>query len=151
MYKTRFLIGFLVFVILAILLAVGGYALHQLGYSQGYATSLSVSAAEEGAALIPHQAVPALRYYGHIGYGGFSRPLLLCFAGSAFLLAIFMILKTIRFLTWRSMVGADPEKWHRHWRRHYQHAPPWWNEDDESKPSDSDPGGQENPRSASTT
>lgn len=147
MYKSRVLIGFLLFVIVAILLAVGGYALYQFGYSQGYATGLVMSTAEEGAAMIPHQAFPPSRYYGHMGYGGFSRPIFLCFAGGAFLLALFMILKTIRFLTWRSMVGADPDKWHKHWRQHRWHGPPGWYGDDEPEPQGSDPGSEGTPES----
>jgi hypothetical protein len=146
MYKSRFLIGFLVFVIVAILLAIGGYALYQLGYSQGYATGFAMSAAEEGAALIPHQSIPPMGYYGHLGYGGFSRPLLLCFAGGAFLIALFMILKTIRFLTWRSMMGTDPEKWHKHWRRR-RHGPPGWYGADEPGPQDSESGSEGTPES----
>ena len=146
MYKSRFLIGFLVFVIVAILLAIGGYALYQLGYSQGYAAGLVMSAAEEGAEMIPHQAFPPLRYYGHMGYGGFSRPLLLCFAGGAFLVALLMILKTIRFLTWRSMVGSDPKKWPKHWRTH-RHGPPGWYSDDEPEPQGSETGSEGSPDS----
>jgi len=146
MYKSRFLIGFLVFVIVAILLAVGGYALYQFGYSQGYVTGLAVSAAKEGAALIPHQVFPPIGYYGHLGYGGFSRPLLLCFAGGAFLLALFMIIKTIRFLTWRSMVGSDPEKWHNLWRRTHWHGPPGWIRYDEPEPEGTESGTEDTPK-----
>ena len=61
MYKSRFLIGFLVFVIVAILLAIGGFALYQLGYSQGYTTGLAMSSVEEGAALLPHQSIQPFR------------------------------------------------------------------------------------------
>ena len=146
MYKSRFLIGFLVLVIVAILLAIGGYALYQLGYSQGVANGLALSPAEEGAAMLPHQAFPPLRYYGHMGYGSFSRPIFLCFAGGAFLLALFMILKTIRFLTWRSMMGSNPEKCYKHWRRH-RHGPPGWYGDDEPEPQGSAPGSEGTPES----
>jgi len=147
MYKSRFLIGFLVFVIVAMILVIGGYALYQFGYSQGYVTGLAVSAAEEGAVLIPHQAIPPIGFYGHMGYGGFSRPWLLCFAGGAFLLALFTILKTIRILTWRSMVGSDPKKWQKHWRSHRWHGPPGWVGVDESGPEASESGTEDTPKS----
>lgn len=134
MYKSRFLVGFLVFLVLAISLMVGGYALYQLGYSQGYTTGLALSAVEEGAALVPHPDVPPLGTYGHLGYIGFTRPLLLCFAAGAFLLALFTISKTLRFLTWRSLLASDPEKWHRQWRPHHWQAHPGWTGDDNSEP-----------------
>ena len=146
MYKSRFLIGFLVFVIVAILLAIGGFALYQLGYSQGYSTGLAMSSVEEGAALLPHQSIQHFGYYPYLGYGGFSRPLLLCFAGGAFLLVLFTILKSIRFLTWRSMMGAEPDKWHRYWR-HHRHGPPGWYGDDDPKPQGSEPKADGNPES----
>jgi hypothetical protein len=147
MFKSRFLIGFLVFIIVAILLVAGGFAVYQLGYSQGYATSLAVSTAEEGVKLIPQQAFPHPGYYWYIGYGGFFRPLLLCFAIVAFLLALFTILKTIRFLTWRSMIASDPEKWHRHWRR-YRHGPPGWYGYQESETQESESESPEDPKDA---
>jgi hypothetical protein len=133
MYKSRFLIGFLVFLVLAISLAVGSYALYQFGYSQGYTTGVTLSAVEESPAFIPGTALAPVGLYGYPGLWGFTRPLLLCFAAGAFLIVLFTISKTIRFLTWRSIMSSDPEKWHNHWRRYHRHGPPGWYGDDQPK------------------
>ncbi len=138
MYKSRFLIGFLVFLVLAISLAAGSYALYQLGYSQGYSTGVTLSAVEKSPALIPDPALAPLGPYVYPGFWGFSRPLLLCFAAGAFLLALFTISKTIRFLTWRSVMASDPEKWHSHWRRYHRHGPPGWYGEDQPKAEESE-------------
>ena len=146
MYKTRLLIGFLVFVIAAILLAVGGFVVYQLGYSHGYANGLAMTAADSFAEQLPHQSIQPNGYYRYLGYGGFPRPLLLCFAGGAFLLALFTILKAIRFLTWRSMIGTDPDKWHMYWRHHH-HGPRGWYDHGEPKTQGSEPQAEDNPES----
>ena len=137
MYKSRILIGFLVFLVLVISLAAGSYALYQFGYSQGYATGMTPSAVEEGAALVPGTIPAPLGPYAYPGFWGFTRPLLLCFAAAAFLIALFTISKTIRFLTWRSIMASDPEKWHSHWRRYHRHGPPGWYGEDQPKAEES--------------
>lgn len=118
-------------VVLVLLLAAGGLAIHYLGWSRGYAAGqLAAEGEEVTAPFLPRGVNPF--YPAALGVVG---KLLLG------LLLLTLIGKLIRFIVWGSMwrfaMGGPGTHWrHPYWRRaarwHRVHgpAPPWWGWDE---------------------
>jgi hypothetical protein len=134
--------------ILVGLLVAGGFAIHTISWSQGYATGQQ---AAEGAEVV--EPLPYLYYGGHpTMLWGIARPLM-CIGG--FLLILFVVSGFFRALTWHRMSTCGPwatwhhwgphprqaARWAKHWRRHGP-IPPWcwdWDEDEETEKADKEP------------
>jgi hypothetical protein len=123
MSKTRFLLVPLIMVILIGLLIGGGWTIHRIGWSEGYA------AAAGEVSVVPYAPT------------GLSRVALFLTAGLAglvFVAFVGMLLRLWAFKTfagpwmlaggpWRhAPVGPNGEHWASHWRHFHRHAPPWW-------------------------
>jgi hypothetical protein len=142
MSKTRFLAVPVVTLIVIGLLLVGGWAIHRIGWSQGYATGQLATGGQE-AAIGPYAP------YG-LGYLG-----LFLMVGLVLLLLLVVIGKLFRFWAWTMVAGPwmmaggpwkitgkpNEERWAKHWhRRHRPMHPCWWGwektseEKDEAEP-----------------
>jgi hypothetical protein len=134
MFNRRFFVAPLIGLIIIGLLILGGYALYNTGWSQGY-TLGQLAAGHEGQAVAP---------YMPFGFG-FPGPLLTILL----LLLLFVVIsKLFHLLIWtmiggRWMMAGGP--WHmadgpqgRHWHRHHGPMPPWWQ--DWEKPSEEQSG-----------
>jgi hypothetical protein len=139
MHRTRFVAIPVVTLIIVGLLIVGGWAVHRIGWSQGYAMG-QLAVAGETAAPVPY-AQPDLGYVG-----------LFVIVGLALLLLLAVIGKVMRVWAWTMvggprMMAAGPsgQHWVRHWRRHHPPMPPWWwcgEETPEDAPKTAEPGRQ---------
>lgn len=133
-----FLVKALVALILVGLLVAGGFAIHYVSWSQGYAMGQRAAEGEEVAEPPPY-LYHGFRPSRHLGL---VRPLM-CAGGFLLLLCIFGGL--FRALAWRKMWACGPWAMHHrgaHWRRaahrakHWRHhgpMPPWcwdWDEAD---------------------
>ena len=140
MSKTRFLVGPLVALIFIGLLIVGGFAVHRLGWSDGYRMG-QLAAGGEGGAVTP---------YAPYGFGASG---LLLSIGVIFLLLI-VIGKFFRFWAWKMAGGAwmapsgpKGKYWAKHWHRAHRRAahgpvPPWcweWEEPSEEEAAKAEP------------
>lgn len=129
MSRTRFLVAPLLAVIIVGLLVVGGWAIHRIGWSEGYAVGQLTDGG--GELSTPPYAPIGLGYLG-----------LFLTAGLAFLVLVMIVGKLFRFWAWKTAalpwmmaggpwkqaVGPNGEPWIRYWRRHHRHVPPWWGE-----------------------
>jgi hypothetical protein len=127
MSSTRLVLVPLILVILIGLLMGGGWAVHRIGWTEGYAAGAGAAAGEVTA--VPY--VPS----------GLSRVALFLTAGLAFLVFIGFVGKLLRLWAfgtivgpwmkaggpWRhAPVGPNGERWASHWRHFHGHVPPWW-------------------------
>lgn len=127
MSKARFVAIPLTILVIMALLAVGGWAVHRIGWTQGYASGQLATAGE---------ATPTVPYapydLGHLG--------LFLVVGLVLLLVVGMIGKLLRFWawgtvaapwmmahgTWRMASKRNAERWARHWHRPHGPVPPWY-------------------------
>jgi hypothetical protein len=129
MSKMRFVAIPMVAAIIAGLLIVGGWAVHRIGWSQGYAMGqLAVGA--ETVAPVPY-APPDFGYVG-----------LFVIVGLGLLFLLGVIGKVLRVWAWTMVggprmmaAGLKGERWVRHWHRHHPPMPSWCCEE----PSDERP------------
>jgi hypothetical protein len=149
-----FLVKALVALILVGLLVAGGFAIHYVSWSQGYATGQRAAEGEEVAEPPPYL------YHGFRPSGrlGLVRPLM-CAGG--FLLLLVVVGGLFRALAWRRMWAYGPwamhhhrwprgrrtANWAKHWRRHGP-MPPWcwdWDEADgaDAEQGDATPDGED--------
>ena len=153
MSKRGFLWRTLAMLVLVGLVIAGGFAVHYLAWSRGYAAGQLAEGGEE---------VEMPPYLPH-GFGYYGRPASFMFgAGMLFkcllgLIFFAVVCKLIRFVVWGAafgpaMCGPWPKHLHRgHWRRarrwrrrHWMHGPPlppwfWdWDEDEEDAEEDTD-------------
>lgn len=143
MSKTRFLLVPLAFLITIGLLIAGGWAIHRIGWSEGYSMGQLATSGEVGA------TVPYTPY-------GLSYLALFLTAGLALLIVLGLIGKLFRLWAWKTVAGpwmmaGGPWKmagaprnahWARHWRRHHPPMHPWcwdWEEPSEEKSETAEP------------
>ena len=142
MSKTRFLVVPLAALIIIGLLIVGGFAIHRIGWSEGYRMG-QLAAGGEGGATVP---------YGPYGFG---YPGLFLTVGLLLLLLV-VIGKFFRFWAWKMVAGPwmmaggpwkvaggpKGEHWTRHWHRPHGPMPPWcwgWEEPSEKRAEKAEP------------
>ena len=134
--------------ILVGLVVGGGFAVHYLAWSRGYAAGQAVEGSE--AVVTPPYLPHGFGYYGRPASFMFGAGMLFkCLLGLIFFVVVF---KLIRFIVWGAvfhpmMHGPWPRHFHRanwrrfeRWHRMRGPAPPWcwdWDEDEEAK-ADSD-------------
>jgi hypothetical protein len=112
MSKTWFVVRVLTTLVVIGLLIIGGFAIHRIGWSQGYVAGQLAAGGEEGA------AAPYAPYsFGHPGrYFGFAP---FPFGAGLFLTVGLLILLLIgigrifRFWAWRMTGGPQGQYWHR--------------------------------------
>jgi hypothetical protein len=110
-------------VVLLGLLAAGGFAVHRLGWSQGYAAAELADRGEE--VPTPPLAPPGWRPVGFARGGLLLTSLLL-----GFLFLVF-VGKLVRLIMWGAMAGpamawhGTGGPWHHHWHCRHGPVPPW--------------------------
>lgn len=127
MSRTRLVLVPLIMVILIGLLIGGGWAVHRIGWSEGYAAGVRAAAGE--VTVVPY--APA----------GVGRVALFLAAGLAFLVFVAFVGKLLRLWAFGAMmgpwmmsggpwknapVGPNGEYWASHRRHFHRHVPPWW-------------------------
>jgi hypothetical protein len=128
MSSTRFVLVPLILVILIGLLIGGGWAVHRIGWTEGYAAGAAAAAGE--VTIVPYAP------------GGLSRVALFLTAGLAFLVFVGFVGMLLRLWAFKAVagpwmmaggpwrkasVGPNGERWASHWRHFHRHAPPpWW-------------------------
>jgi hypothetical protein len=130
MFRTKFIWWSLLSLFLVVVLAVGGYALYRLSWSQGYVAGQQITAPGVAPSVAPGIA-PGLPY--DFFPGGWIFSLLV------FLFVIFIISRIVRTMFWLSAGPDMMAGWRRSWRRYPRHrhfyGGPWcygW-EDEESE------------------
>lgn len=125
MSKARFLLIPLVGLLVIGLLIVGGWAIHRIGWSEGYAFAQQAAGSET--ATVPY------------GPSGLSYVALFLTAGLAFLLLLAVTGKLLRLWAWKAVggpwmmhgmarqmaMGPNGEPWSKYWHRHHRPVPPW--------------------------
>jgi hypothetical protein len=145
MSKIRFLVVPLAALIVIGLLILGGFAIHRIGWTEGY--RMGQLADSGGGAVAPYESY------------GFGYPSLFLTVG-LLLLALIVIGKIFRFWAWkmawgpwmmagrpwRMAAGPKGERWARHWASHWHRPhgpmPPWcwgWEEPSEEKAEQAEP------------
>jgi len=110
-------------VVLLGLLVAGGFAVHRLGWSQGYAAAELAERGEE--VPTPPLAPPGWRPVGFARGGSLLTSLLL-----GFLFLVF-VSRLLRVIMWGAMAGPAMAwhgaggPWHHHWRCMHGPVPPW--------------------------
>jgi hypothetical protein len=126
MSRSSFVLVPLLLVVVAGLLITGGWAIHRIGWTEGYAVGRGVAAGEVSS--VPY-APTGLSYVG-----------LFLTAGLAFLVLMAFMSKLIGLWAFKTVagpwimahgpvdgpVGPDGERWARYWHRPHRHMPPWW-------------------------
>lgn len=140
MSHKRFLTAVLAAVLVVGLLIVGGSAIRQSAWSQGY--MMGQLAAGGDGAVAPYAP------YGYPGrFFGYSSSL--CGVGPLFTLGLLFLLfvvvgKAFRFWAWKKVSGPEGERWAKHWaehwRRHHGHRPPWCWDQEKAEQAEPDAG-----------
>jgi hypothetical protein len=127
MSRTRIALVPLVMVILIGLLIGGGWAVHRIGWSEGYTAGVQAVAGE--VTVVPYAPT------------GLGRVALFITAGLAFLVFVAFVGKLLRLWAFGAMmgpwmmsggpwrqapVGPNGEYWASHRRHFHRHVPPWW-------------------------
>ena len=146
MFRRRYLWVPVVGLILIGLLVAGGFAVHQMAWSRGYAMG-QAAGVEEGEALVrpsPFGWGHPGRYYGYSPLGsGFGIVVKLFLV----ILAIGFLFKLFGFAMWMLM-GPRVRRYHigrrrpRGWHPHHRFPPHWywdWEEADEDETHDAEP------------
>lgn len=143
MLKTRLLLVPLSFLVVIGLLIGGGWAIHRIGWTEGYAVGMGAAAGEVTA--VPYAPT------------GFSYLGLFLTAGLAFLVLMALVGKLLGLLAFRTVagpwmmahrpprgpMGPNGERWASYWHKHPHHMPPWcWSGEQaaEQKSADTGPG-----------
>jgi hypothetical protein len=150
MSRTRFLLVPLILVILIGLLIGGGWAVHRLGWSEGYMAGMRAATGEVN--MVP---------YAPLGLGHVA---LFLTAVLAFLVLVGFMAKLLRLWAFGAImgpwmmsggpwkhapVGPNGERWASRRRYYHRHAPPWWW--GWEQPSDEEREAQEGRPSSATT
>ncbi len=125
MSKARFvLIPFIALVVIGLLI-MGGWAIHRIGWSEGYAFAQQAAGSE--ATTVPYAP------------SGLSYVALFLTAGLAFLFLLAVMGKLLSLWAWKAVggpwmihgmarrmsVGQNGESWSKYWHRHHRPVPPW--------------------------
>jgi hypothetical protein len=143
MSKSGFVIVPLVLVVLAGLLITGGWAIHRIGWTEGYAVGTGVAAGE--ASAVPY-APTGLSYIGLFLTAGLAFVVLMGLASKLIGLWAFRTFAGPWMMAPRRPVGAagpNGERWAAHWHTPHRHMPPWcwgWEQAAEEKSGDAAPG-----------
>jgi len=138
MSKSSLVMVPLVLVVVAGLLITGGWAVHRIGWSEGYAAGIGRAAG--GVGSVPY-APTGLSYAG-----------LFLTAGLAFLMLMGLLSKLVGLWAFRTFgaplmmahrraagpVRPNGERWAAHWHTPHRHVPPWcwgWGETGEAPPT----------------
>ena len=125
MLKTRLLLVPLSLLVVIGLLIGGSWAIHRIGWTEGYAVGMGAAAGKVTA--VPY-APTGLSYLG-----------LFLTAGLAFLLLVTVTGKLLGLLAFKTVagpwmrahsplrgpMGPNGERWAKHWHGHPHHVPPW--------------------------
>lgn len=125
MSKTRFLVVPLVMVIVVGLLVAGGWAIHRIGWTEGYAMATRTATGEVGA--VPY-APSGLSYVALFLTAGLAFLLLMSFTGKLLGLWAFRTVAGPWMMAggpWKAPPGRNAERWARRWHRHPHHMHPW--------------------------
>jgi hypothetical protein len=147
MSKARFLFVPVVALVVIGLLIMGGWAIHRMGWSEGYAFAQQAAGSE--AATVPY------------ALSGLSYVALFFTAGLAFLFLLAVMGKLLRLWAWkavggpwmihrmarRTRMGPSAEPWSKYWHGHHPPVPPWcwgWEKPEEEQPEKAErkPGGE---------
>lgn len=126
MSKSSLVLLPLMLVVVAGLLITGGWAIHRIGWTEGYAVGTGVAAGQMSS--VPY-APTGLSYVG-----------LFLTAGLAFLVLMAFMSKLIGLWAFRTFAGPwmtahrpavgpsgpNGERWAKDWHRFHRHVPPWW-------------------------
>jgi hypothetical protein len=127
MSKTRLVLVPLILVMLVGLLLGGGWAVHRIGWSEGYVAGTRAAAGEVN--VVPYAPM------------GLSRVALFLTAALLFLVFLAFVGKLLRLWAFGAMVGPwmmsggpwkdapvgpSREYWASHRRHFHRHVPPWW-------------------------
>lgn len=112
MSRARFVVVPVVSLVIIGLLIAGGWAVHRIGWSQGYAMGQLAAEGEAASSLA----------YGPSGAGYVGLFLLLAFV---LLLVVGIVGKLLRFLAWSAVAGSDGAEWARRWHRVHHPIGPW--------------------------
>lgn len=142
-YGNWFIWRVLATVVLVALLVAGGFAVHRLGWSQGYAAAELAAEGEEPPT--PPLASPGWRAIG-FAYRPLGGPLVALLLGVVFLA---LVGRLLRVVLWGAIAGpAMARHWlggpgRQHWHRMHGPVPPWygpWSQQSGEGPRDSDEG-----------
>jgi hypothetical protein len=153
MSKNGLILVPLVLVVVAGLLIAGGWAIHRIGWTEGYAVGIGRAAGE--VSLVPYTPT------------GLSYLALFLTAGLAFLMLMGLITKLIGLWVFKAFAspwmlahrapvgtgGRNGERWPEHGYGRHRHVPPWcwgWEESAGKPPADEERGASGGPNSAST-
>ena len=143
MSKSGFVIVPLVLAVVAGLLITGGWAVHRIGWTEGYSLGTGVAAGEASAVLY---APTGLSYIGMFLTAGLALLVLMAFVSKLVGLWAFKTFAAPWMLAHRRAAGpAGPnaERWAAHWHTPHGHMPPWcwgWEPATDEKSSDGTPG-----------
>jgi hypothetical protein len=140
MSKSSLVFVPLVLVIMVGLLIMGGWAIHRIGWTEGYAVGAALAAGE--ANPVPY-APTGLSYVGLFLTAGLAFLILVAFTGKLLSLWAFRGIAG----SWMrahapmgSRVAPHGEDWAAHWHRYHRHVPPWWYK---GQPGDTSPEGEQ--------
>jgi flagellar biosynthesis protein FliQ len=126
MSKSTLVLVPLLLVVVAGLLITGGWAIHRIGWTEGYAVGAGVAAGE--ASPVPY-APTGLSYIGLFLTAGLAFVVLMAFVSKLMGLWAFRTFAGPWMLAHKRPVGPsgpNGERWAAHWHRYPRHAPPWW-------------------------
>jgi hypothetical protein len=145
MSRTRFLLLPLVMLVIIALLIGGGWAVHRVGWTEGYAVGTGV--ATGGTSVVPYAPV-GLSYLALFLMAGLAFLVLITLTGKLLCLWAFSSIAgpwAIRHGPWKAPVGPHGEQCGSYWRSFHRHGPaPWWGweQADEEKSGDAEPGAE---------
>jgi hypothetical protein len=147
--QTRYVMLPLVMLVIIGLLIGGGWAVHRLGWTEGYAVGTGVAGGEISA--VPY-APGGLSYLGLFLTAGLAVLVLIGFTSKLLGLWAFKAVCgpwMMRHGPGKTPVGPHGEHFERHWRSFHRHAPPWWWACE--RPSDEEGQAEEGEPSTATT
>jgi hypothetical protein len=126
MSKSSLVLLPLVLVLVAGLLITGGWAIHRIGWTEGYTVGTGVAAGQVSS--VPY-APTGLSYIGLFLTAGLAFVVLMAFMSKLIGLWAFKTVAGPWMMAHgplRGPVGPNGERWATHWHRPHRHAPPWW-------------------------
>jgi flagellar biosynthesis protein FliQ len=143
MSKSTLALVPLLLVVLAGLLITGGWAVHRIGWTEGYAVGRGVAAGEVNS--VPY-APTGLSYVGLFLTAGLALVVLMALVSKLIGLWAFRTFAGPWMMAHRRAVGPsgpNGERWTAHWRTPHRHVPPWcwdWEQATEEKRGEAGPG-----------
>ncbi len=127
MSRTRFLLLPLAMLVIIGLLVGGAWAIHRVGWTEGYAVGAAVAAGETG--VVPYAPL-GLSYLGLFLTAGLAFLVLVTFTSKLLRLWAFKSMAgpwAVRHAPWKGPVGPRGEQCGSYWRAFHHHGPPpWW-------------------------